>query len=59
VKTNILNIVIPTAEKKMSAKKCQKMHEARRAISESYFKRTVAERKLKIDKEGKAKPMPK
>jgi hypothetical protein len=53
----VLNMVIPTTEKKMCAKKCQKMHEARHAISESYFKRTVAKRKLKIDKEGKANCM--
>jgi hypothetical protein len=56
LKTNVLSITVPKPEEKMSGKKCRKRQETRHATSDSYFKQTMAERKLKIEKEGMRKP---
>jgi hypothetical protein len=48
--TSVLNIVIPTTEKKMSARKCRKRQETRHTTSDSYLKQTLARGKLKLEK---------
>jgi hypothetical protein len=40
--TNVLSIVIPTPEKKRSAKKLRKRQETRHTTSDSYLKQTLA-----------------
>jgi hypothetical protein len=59
VKTNVLSVTVPKPVEKMSAKECQKGQETRQATSDSYFKQTMAKRKLKMEKEGNAKSIPK
>ena len=56
---NVLNIIIPTPGKKMSGQKCRKKQETRHDNSDVYFKQTLAKRKLKVEKEGNAKSIPK
>jgi hypothetical protein len=59
MKTSVLSIIIYKPEGKMSVKKCCKRQETRHTTSESYFKQTMAKRKLKMEKEGNAKFIPK
>jgi hypothetical protein len=59
VKTDALSTIISTPEKKMSWKKCRKRQETSHATLDSYFKQTLAKRKLKMEKEGRAKSIPK
>ena len=56
---NVLSIIIPTPGKKMSGQKCRKKQETRHDTSDVYFKQTLAKRKLKVEKEGNAKSIPK
>jgi hypothetical protein len=54
VKSYVLNSIIPTPKKKMSPSNATEPRH-KTCYSNSYFKKTMAKWKLKMEKEGKAK----
>jgi hypothetical protein len=59
MKKNALSTIIPTPEKKQSWEKRRKRQETRHLISDSNFKETLVERRLKVEKGDNAKCVPK